>query len=241
MSIIIESLTKRYQNVVAVDNISLAIPPNSITALLGNNGAGKTSALCMIIGLLLPSSGSITVLGHDIVKNRYRVLNRMNFASPYLDLPQRLTVEENLRVYARLYGIFRPRPRIQTLLEDLELTELVNRPAGTLSAGQKTRLALAKSLINTPEVLLLDEPTASLDPETADWIRAYLLSYQRKTQCTLLLASHNMKEVSQLCSNVFMMHQGRILAQGAPAALLDRYHRQDLEQLFIDMIRDQLS
>ena len=240
MSIVLERLTKRYHSIIAVDNISLTIPANSITALLGNNGAGKTSALCMIIGLLLPTSGTITVLGCDIVKNRYQVLERMNFASPYLDLPQRLTVEENLRVYACLYGIFRPQRRICTLLEELDLTALIKRPTGTLSAGQKTRLALAKSLINHPEVLLLDEPTASLDPESADWIRAYLSTYQRQTGCTMLIASHNMREVTQLCSNVFMMHKGRIIAQGAPNDLLEHYQRDDLERLFIDMIREQL-
>ena len=191
-------LTKHYDSVVAVDEISFTVPEGSITALLGSNGSGKTSTLCMLLGLLLPSSGSIHILGHDIIHDRYQVLHRMNFSSPYVDLPNRLTVFENLEVYARLYGIFNPHERIMHLAEDLDLVSFIKRPTGMLSAGQKTRVALAKALINQPEVLLLDEPTASLDPDSADWVRRYLESYQRATGSTILLASHNMREVEQL-------------------------------------------
>ena len=221
----------------AVDDLSFAVPAGTTTALLGANGAGKTTTIAMLLGLLQPSAGRISVLGEAMPRHRYRVLGRINFSSPYVDLPARLTVRQNLRVYADLYGIAGPRARLETLAGDLDLLALLDRPTGKLSAGQKTRVMLAKSLIIQPELLLLDEPTASLDPDTADVYRSYLETYQRGRRATLLLASHNMAEVERLCSNVLMLKAGRLVDQGAPAALLQRYGRATLEQVFLDIAR----
>ncbi len=232
------SLTKKFGAVTAVDGISFGIPHGSITALLGGNGAGKTTTLSMLLGLLLPSSGSIQVLGEDMIEHRYRVLPRLNFSSPYVDLPHRLTVRENLTVYAHLYGIPDVKGRIRALAEELDLTSLLQRPAGKLSAGQKTRVALAKAMLNCPEVLLLDEPTASLDPDTADWVRGYFQAYRQNTGATIILASHNMTEVERVCDHVLIMKQGRIVDQGAPQALIARYGRATLEDVFLDIARD---
>lgn len=206
-------------------------------ALLGGNGAGKTTTLSMLLGLLLPSSGRIQILGMDMLHQRYDVLPRMNFTSPYVDLPLRLSVEENLMVYARLYSIANSRQRLQALADELDLNDFIKRPCGTLSAGQKTRVALAKSLLNEPEILLLDEPTASMDPDTADRMRGYLVAYRERTGASLLLASHNMQEVERLCDHVFMLREGCLVDQGPPADLIARYGRQDLEQVFLDIAR----
>ncbi len=187
----VENLSKRFGDIVAVDNVSFSVSAKSTTALLGGNGAGKTSTITMILGLLLPTSGRIRVFGEDMLRNRYRALARMSFSSPYIDLPQRLTVRQNLTVYAMLYGLDRIRDRLAVLAADLDLVELMG------PAGQRTRVMLAKSLLNEPELLLLDEPTASLDPETADWIRGYLEAYQKRTNAAILLASHNMAEVER--------------------------------------------
>ena len=195
------SLTKRFGPETAVDGISFTVGEGSITALLGANGAGKTTTIAMLLGLVLPSSGTVRVLGEDMLRHRYRVLGRMNFSSPYFDLPQRLTVAQNLTVYARLYGVRNPRARIAALATDLEIEALLDRAYRALSAGQKTRVLLAKSLVNEPELLLLDEPTASLDPDSADWIRAYLERYRAERGATILMASHNMTEVERLCDN----------------------------------------
>ena len=192
----------------------------------------------MLLGLLLPSAGSIEILGIDMAKNRFQALPRMNFTSPYVDLPHRLTVRQNLDVYARLYGIRRRPERIQQLAEHFDLTSLLKRHYGTLSAGQRTRVSLAKSLLNEPEVLLMDEPTASLDPHTADQVRNYLREYQQHTGATVLLASHNMQEVERLCSEVLMLKQGKIVDRGSPEALTQRYGRDTLEEVFIDIARD---
>jgi len=206
MSVIqVEGLTKCYGHLAAVDNVSFAVPAGSTCGLLGGNGAGKTTTLSMLLGLLLPSAGSIRVLGEDMLRHRYRVLARMNFSSPYVDLPHRLTVLENLSVYARLYGLRDRARRIERLAEDLDVAAFLDRAYGSLSAGQKTRVGLAKALLNEPELLLLDEPTASLDPDTADRMRGYLTAYQRRSGATVLLASHNMLEVERLCSDVIMM------------------------------------
>ncbi|ACI99921.1 ABC transporter ATP-binding protein [Rhodospirillum centenum] len=237
-SIRVEGLTKRFGSVVAVDSISFEVPSGRTVALLGGNGAGKTTTLSVLLGLLLPTSGRVEVLGRDMLRERYRVLPRMNFSSPYVDLPHRLTVEENLTVYAHLYGLTGYRRRIHALAEDLDLTRLLNRSSGGLSAGQKTRVALAKALLNEPEVLLLDEPTASLDPDTADWIRTYLERFRARTGATILLASHNMAEVERLCDGVLMMKAGRIVDRGAPAELLARYGRATLDEVFLDIARD---
>jgi ABC-2 type transport system ATP-binding protein len=185
----------------------------------------------------LPTSGEIEVLGEDMIRSRYRVLSRMNFGSPYVDLPKRLTVRENLRVFAKLYGLIDAKGRIEQLIEELDLADFIDRPTGQLSSGQATRVALAKALINGPELLLLDEPTASLDPDTADWIRGYLEGYRDVTGATILLASHNMVEVERLGSNVLMMKKGRIVDRGAPSELIKRYGRQTLEEVFLDIAR----
>jgi ABC-2 type transport system ATP-binding protein len=233
----VEGLSKRYGEVVALEEVSFAVPAGSTTALLGANGAGKTTTIAMLLGLLAPSAGRITVLGEDMLRHRYRVLGRMNFSSPYVDLPSRLTVRQNLTVYADLYGVRDAGARIRELAADLDLLPLLDRPTGKLSAGQKTRVALAKALINRPELLLLDEPTASLDPDTADVIRSYLERYQRASRATLLLASHNMAEVERMCSNVLMLKTGRLVDQGSPKELLARYGRANLEQVFLDIAR----
>jgi ABC-2 type transport system ATP-binding protein len=223
--------------VVAVDRLSFAVPAGTTTALLGANGAGKTTTIAMMLGLLAPSAGRILVLGEDMLRHRYRVLGRINFSSPYVDLPLRLTVRQNLSVYAELYGLRRPAEKIDRLLGELDLQAFVDRATGKLSAGQKTRVMLAKALINEPEVLFLDEPTASLDPDTADVVRTYLEQYQRRQGATVLLASHNMAEVERLCSDVLMLKTGSLVDRGAPAELVRRYGRANLEQVFLDIAR----
>ena len=230
-------LTKNYGEIVAVDNVEFEVKRGEIVGLLGGNGAGKTTTIAMILGLLLPSSGAISCLGVDMLRARYRALPRMNFSSPYIDLPKRLTVRENLTVYAELYGLKGSRVRVERMAQDLAIAEFLDRPNGELSSGQRTRVALAKSLINAPELLLLDEPTASLDPDTADFVRRYLLSYAKETGATILLASHNMLEVERLCSATIIMKRGRIVDRGAPAALIARYGRQTLEEVFLDIAR----
>ncbi len=236
-AIIVESLSKRFEALVAVDRVSFRVGAGSMTALLGGNGAGKTTTLAMLLGLLLPSAGRITVLGQDMLRHRHRVLPRMNFASPYLDLPRRLSVRENLTVFAHLYGVRGVRRRLAVLADELRIGALMGQATGQLSAGQKTRVGLAKALLNQPELLLLDEPTASLDPDTADWVRGYLEDYRRRTGATLLLASHNMAEVERMCDSVLMMKAGRIIDRGTPADLVARYGRASMEEVFLDIAR----
>lgn len=234
----VENLSKRFQSLLAVDAISFEVPAGSVTALLGGNGAGKTTTLSMLLGLLIPTSGRVTVLGIDMARQRHRALQSMNFTSPYVDLPRRLTVAENLRVYAHLYGLDRIEARLEALARSFDLDDLMDRTVGTLSAGQKTRVSLAKALVNDPVVLLLDEPTASLDPDTADWVRRTLLDYQRRSGATFLLASHNMTEVERLCDDVLMMREGRLVDRGAPGELIARYGRTTLEEVFLDIARE---
>ena len=234
----VDGLTKRYGDVLAVDNLSFQVGRGQTIGLLGGNGAGKTTTISMLLGLLIPSAGSITVLGRDMARDRFAALARMNFSSPYVALPGRLSVAENLRMYGHLYGVPKLERRITELAAELELEPFLHRPAGQLSAGQKTRVALAKSLINKPDVLLLDEPTASLDPDTGDWVRSWLERYQSASGCTILLASHNMGEVERLCSHVLMLKQGRAVDSGTPGDLLARYGRDDLEAVFLDIARD---
>ena len=234
----VRDLTKRFGSATALDGIGFDVPAGHTVALLGGNGAGKTTTISILLGLLLPTAGTVRILGHDMLTERYRVLPRMNFSSPYVDLPHRLTVQENLTVYGHLYGLMGLKQRIAELAEALELTGFMHRPSGALSAGQKTRVALAKALLNDPEVLLLDEPTASLDPDTADWIRTYLEQFRDRTGATILLASHNMAEVERLCHGVLMMKGGRIVDRGTPADLLDRYGRATMEDVFLDIARD---
>jgi ABC-2 type transport system ATP-binding protein len=233
----VERLTKTYKKVLAVDGISFAVRRGSITAILGGNGAGKTTTLGMILGLILPTSGEIRVLGTDMLRNRHRALHRMNFESPYVALPHRLTVRQNLRVFAMLYGVADVARRIDELAADLDLSEFIDREVGKISAGQKTRVALAKALINRPEVLLLDEPTASLDPDSGDWIRTRLESYAHEGGATILLASHNMPEVERMCDEVIMMKAGKIVDRDSPHALIERYGRTTLEDVFLDVAR----
>ena len=232
-----EALTKRFDNVLAVDNLSVEIAVGTVTGLLGGNGAGKTTTIAMLLGLLLPSSGAVSVLGVDMLRHRYRALPRMNFSSPYVDMPRRLTVEENLRVYATLYSVPDTARRLKRVAEDLDIAQFMGRRLGSLSAGQRTRVALAKALINEPELLLLDEPTASLDPDTADWVRGYLDAYRRKSGATILLASHNMAEVERLCSDVIVLRAGKVIDRGSPQGLLERYGRGTLEDVFLDIAR----
>lgn len=237
----VRELRKRFDQTTAVDGISFDVTAGTTVGLLGGNGAGKTTTISMLLGLLLPTSGTVTVLGVDMLRARYQALPRMNFSSPYVELPHRLTVEENLRVYGHLYGVRRPGLKIESLARQLELTAFLRRPTGQLSAGQKTRVALAKALINDPEVLLLDEPTASLDPDSADWIRTHLKQYQADRGATVLLASHNMVEVERLCDQVLMMKSGRIVDAGAPGALIARYGRATMEEVFLDIARERAS
>jgi ABC-2 type transport system ATP-binding protein len=236
-AVAVDQLVKLYKTTRAVDGISFALERGSITGLLGGNGAGKTTTIAMILGLVLPSCGSIEVLGAQMPRQRYRVLHRMNFESPYMDMPHRLTVRQNLNVFGRLYAVKHLPERIASLAGELDLVDLLDRPVGKLSAGQKTRVALAKALINAPELLLLDEPTASLDPDTADWVRARLEEFRKKRGATLLLASHNMVEVERLCERVIIMKTGRIEDDDSPARLLVRYGRDTLEQVFLDVAR----
>jgi ABC-2 type transport system ATP-binding protein len=233
-----EILTKRYGEETAVDGVSFAIEAGSITGLLGGNGAGKTTTIGMTMGLVAPTSGRVSIFGADMAREPYKVLHRVNLESPYVDLPHRLTVRQNLTVFGMLYGVANLRERIARLAADLDLAEFIDRPAGKLSAGQKTRVALAKALINEPDLLVLDEPTASLDPDTADWIRGHLERYRARKSATILLASHNMGEVERLCDRVLMMKRGQIVDDGSPPQLLARYGRQNLEEVFLDVARD---
>ena len=236
-AIAVERLVKDYKTTRAVDGISFTLPVGSITGLLGGNGAGKTTTIAMIMGLVTPTSGRVRVLGAEMPRQRYQVLHRMNFESPYVDLPSRLTVRQNLTVFGRLYAVRDLRGRIAQLASDLDLTDFLDRASGKLSAGQKTRVALAKALINEPELLLLDEPTASLDPDTADWIRRHLETYRRSRNATILLASHNMLEVERLCDRVIIMKKGRVEDDDSPQQILQRYNRTTLEEVFLDVAR----
>lgn len=236
--ILVDRVSKRFGDVLAVDDISFDVTQGSTTALLGGNGAGKTTTLAMLLGLLLPTHGRLSIFGEDMLRRRYRVLPRMNFSSPYVDLPRRLTVAENLRVYGLLYGLRDLPARIRRLAGELDLEALLRRPYGELSAGQKTRVTLAKALLNDPALILLDEPTASLDPDTADYVRGYLERYRNGTGATILLASHNMTEVERMCDHVLMLRAGRLVDRGTPDQLLERYGRQNMEEVFIDIARE---
>jgi ABC-2 type transport system ATP-binding protein len=233
----VSHLTKVYKQTRAVDDISFAIERGVTTALLGGNGAGKTTTIAMIMGLVLPTAGRVRVLGHEMPREAASVLGRMNFESPYVDMPMRLTVRQNLTIFGRLYAVEHLRERIAQLASDLDLNDFIDRPNGKLSAGQKTRVALAKALINQPELLLLDEPTASLDPDTADWVREHLENYRKTHQATILLASHNMLEVERLCDRIIILKRGRIEDDDSPDGIMARYNRTTLEQVFLDVAR----
>ncbi len=236
-SIDVRHLRKVYGEVVAVDDLTFAVPRGAVLGLLGGNGAGKTTTIAMLLCLLEPTAGEIQVLGVDMRRHRYAALPRMNFSSPYVDLPHRLTVRQNLQFYGGLYGVKALHRRIEEIAEHMQVAQFLDRQTGKLSAGQKTRVALAKALINKPDVLLLDEPTASLDPDTADWVRSYLKDYQAETHATILLASHNMAEVERLCDDVVLLQAGRMFDRGSPRELIARFGREDMEQVFLDMAR----
>jgi ABC-2 type transport system ATP-binding protein len=237
MPVSVRDLTKVYGTVTAVDHISFTLAPATTVALLGGNGAGKTTTIAMLLGLVVPTSGEVRVFGADMSTRRGEVAHRLNFQSPYVDLPSRLTVRQNLTVYARLYGVANAAERIAYVARDLQIEPLLDRETGKLSAGQKTRVGLAKAFLNAPELLLLDEPTASLDPDTADWIRRKLRDYARDRGATLLLASHNMAEVERLADRVILLDQGRIIEDETPRALIETFGRKTLEEVFLDVVR----
>ena len=238
MKLEVKNLSKQFKSTIAVNNISFEIEKNNTLGLLGPNGCGKTTSIGMMLGLITPSSGEIFINGTKLnSKNRIKLLSLMNFASPYIELPKKLTVKQNLEVYARLYGVKKKDERIEELTEDLNLNNFLNKKTGDLSSGQKNRVSLAKSLINKPKLLFLDEPTASLDPDVGDFVREYLEKYKSKNELTILLASHNMKEVERLCNKVIMMKQGAIVDEGTCKELISKHGRKNLEDTFLKIAR----
>ena len=238
-SIEVINLSKKYKSKSVVNNINFKINENEIVGLLGPNGCGKTTTIGMILGLLKPSSGRVLINGEDIEKNKISLLHKMNFISPYIELPKKLKVKQNLIVYGRLYNINQLEDRINYLSEKLRLSDLLNKITGELSSGQKNRVSLAKALINNPSVLLLDEPTASLDPETGDFIRSFLENYRKEKKISVLLASHNMEEVKRLCNSVLMMKDGVIVDRGPPNQLIAKHGRKNLEEVFLEIARSE--
>ncbi len=236
-SIEVINLSKSYKTKKAVNNINFKIGENEIVGLLGPNGCGKTTTIGMILGLLKPTSGQVLINGKDIEKNKISILHKMNFISPYIELPKKLTVKQNLIVYGKLYNIKNLNERINFLSEKLRLGDLLDKITGELSSGQKNRVSLAKALINDPTVLLLDEPTAALDPETADFVRTFLEKYKEEQQISVLLASHNMDEVKRLCNSVMMMKDGNIVDSGTPENLIKKYGQKNLEEVFLEIVR----
>jgi ABC-2 type transport system ATP-binding protein len=231
-AILVEKLTKRYGETAAVADVSFNVPRGATVGLLGGNGAGKTTIISMIMGLVIPTSGRALVLGHDMARERYKALGRMNFESPYVAMPAKLSVRENLEIFARLYGVKGRKGRIAELVEEFDLGDVLDKATGELSAGQKTRVSVAKALLNDPEVLLLDEPTASLDPERAEWVRASLRTYQKRRNASILLSSHNMFEVEDMCDFVLIMSYGHVIESGAPSELIKNYQCEDLHEVF---------
>ena len=231
-------LSKAYDTKEAVRNISFKVNENEIIGILGPNGCGKTTTIGMILGLLKPTKGKVLINGIEIEKQRVELLNELNFISPYIELPKKLTVKQNLEVYGRLYDVKELGIKIDYLCEKLRLNEFINKITGELSSGQKNRVSLAKSIINDPSVLLLDEPTASLDPETGDFVRSFLEEYQKEKKTSILLASHNMAEVERLCSSVLMMNKGSIIDQGTPGELIKKHGRRNMEEVFLKLTRD---
>ena len=233
-------LSKNYNQKKAVKNISFKLNKNEIIGILGPNGCGKTTTIGMILGLLKPTSGKILINGIEIEKNRVQLLNNLNFISPYIELPKKLTVKQNLIVYGKLYDVKNLKTKIDYLSEKLRLNDIINKITGELSSGQKNRVSLAKSIINDPLVLLLDEPTASLDPETGDFVRSFFEDYQKEKGTSILLASHNMSEVERLCSSVLMMNNGAIVDQGSPDKLIQKHGRRTMEEVFLKLTREKL-
>ena len=237
-SIQVVNLTKKYKSKNAVSNINFKIDENEIIGLLGPNGCGKTTTIGMILGLLKPTSGKVLINGIDIEEDKISLLHKMNFISPYVELPKKLKVKQNLIVYGKLYNVENLSERIEYLSEKLRLNELLDKVTGELSSGQKNRVSLAKALVNNPSVLLLDEPTASLDPETGDFVRSFLEDYKKDRKISVLLASHNMDEVKRLCNSVLMMKDGVIIDNGTPDGLLKKYGREKLEEVFLELVRN---
>jgi ABC-2 type transport system ATP-binding protein len=233
----VRNLSKKFTNHQAVKNISFDLKRGEIKGILGANGAGKTTTITMLLGLLTPTSGSIKILSHDISKNRYKILNKINFSSPYVDLPKKLTVRQNLFVYGMLYGVANINKKIKSIAKELGFENLLDIKVGELSSGQKTRVSLGKAIINDPEILFLDEPTASLDPDTADRIRTFFENFCKKNNTAIILASHNMEEVTRLCDSVIMMKNGEITDQGSPSSLLKKYGKKKLEDVFLKIAR----
>ncbi len=238
-SIVVENLYKNYQKKEAVKDINFTIGENEILGLLGPNGCGKTTTIAMMLGLLKPTKGRVLIHGQDIEKNRISLLHKMNFISPYIELPKKLTVKENLIVYAKLYGVKKIKNRIEYLSNKLRLDEFLNEKTGELSSGQKNRVSLAKALVNEPSVLFLDEPTASLDPETGDFVRKFIENISKEKKMSILLASHNMDEVKRLCKNVLMMNNGVIIDKGTPDHLISKHGKKNLEEVFLKLNRIQ--
>ena len=238
LAIEINNLTKKYRNILAVKNINFKINKGSIIGLLGPNGCGKSTTLGMMLGLIKPTLGTVFINGQNIENNRTKLLAKMNFISPYIELPKKLTVEENLKVYGRLYGVKNLKSKLFELMEKLNLTELKTRKTGELSSGQKNRVSLAKALVNDPEILLLDEPTASLDPDVADYIRTFIENFASEKGTTILLASHNMSEVERLCHEVMMMKNGEIIDKGKSSDLINKHGRKNLEEVFLKIARE---
>ena len=231
-------LSKFYNSKEAVKSISFKVNKNEIIGILGPNGCGKTTTIGMILGLLKPSNGKVLINGTEVENHRVDLLSQINFISPYVELPKKLTVKQNLEVYGRLYDIKKIKEKIDYLSEKLRLYEIINKLTGELSSGQKNRVGLAKSIINDPKILLLDEPTASLDPETGDFVRSFLEEYQRENKTSILLASHNMSEVERLCSSVLMMNKGAIIDQGTPGELINKHGRKNMEEVFLKLTRE---
>ena len=238
MSIHIKNLSKKFNQIYAVNNINLSISTNKTVGLLGPNGCGKTTSIGMMLGLIKPTSGDIIIQNKNInTFERNELLSIMNFASPYVELPKKLSVKQNLEIYGRLYGVKNLSLRVNELAEDLNLKDFLNKKTGELSSGQKNRVSLAKSLINKPDILLLDEPTASLDPDIGDYVRSYVQTYKSKNKVTILLASHNMAEVERLCDSVIMMKKGKIIDQGTSKEIISRHGRANLEETFLKIVR----
>lgn len=236
-SIEVINLSKSYKSKQAVNNISFKINENEIVGLLGPNGCGKTTTIGMMLGLLKPTNGQVLINGMDIEKNKISLLHKMNFISPYIELPKKLTVKQNLEVYARLYGVVEINKRVDEMVVDLNLKNFLHKKTGELSSGQKNRVSLAKSLINKPKLLFLDEPTASLDPDVGDFVREYIEKYKKNNELTILLASHNMKEVERLCNKIIMMKKGEVVDSGTCDQLIKKHGRQNLEDTFLKIAR----